>query len=82
MQLHPISLLGIGLLLISSIKSSENLQICFSPWAPIKTSFGKVAAFYPSLSQCVFSRSLSLALSLFATSLNKLREKKAVKAGY
>lgn len=24
------------------------------PWAPIKTSFGKVAAFYPSLSQCFF----------------------------
>ena len=35
------------------------------PWAPIKTSFGKVAAFYPSLSQCVFfSLSLTLSLSL------------------
>lgn len=74
-QLYPISLLGIGLLLISSIKSRENLQQkkrrkrkktgrALFPWAPIKTSFGKVAAFYPSLSQCVF-----------ATSLYKLQER-------
>lgn len=25
------------------------------PWAPIKTSFGKVAAFHPSVSKCFFS---------------------------
>lgn len=36
----------------------------FFPRAPIKTSFGKVAAFYPSLSQC-----------FFATSFNKLQER-------
>lgn len=44
------------------------------PWAPIKTSFGKVAAFYPSLFLDVFF--------FFATSLNKTAGKEAVKAGY